>query len=437
MSEYEKMDGDIAKLTITVDAEAFQKALLDAYHKNGAKYPVPGFRKGKAPRKIIEANYGAMIFYDAAFDLCWAAPYEEALTEHDLSPVDRPEVDITSISEEAGVVFTAQVQLKPTVTLGAYKGIAVKKQAYTVTDDEVNGALEQEQQKQVRYVDVERPVIDGDRIILDYAGSVDGVAFEGGTAEDQTLDIGSKTFIPGFEDQLVGAAAGEERDVHVTFPEDYHAEDLKGKAAVFACKIKAVQQKETPQVDDEFIKDISEYDTVEEWKEKKKEELSKAKESQAKIARENEVVFAAADNAQCAVPACMIDRQVQVMLQDMSYRLAGSGIKLEDYFRYMGTDQEKVQEMYRPEAEKRVKVELVMEQIRKEENVTASEEDVNEAIELYAAENGMTAEDLKKNLTDADRNYFEDRACVDKVVKILVDSSVETDEAPAEDTKEA
>ena len=237
MSVLEMKEGNIARLTITVEKDAFVKALNDAYHKTAGRYPVPGFRKGKAPRKVIETNYGAMVFYDEAFDLCWAEPYDAAIREHDLTPVDRPSVvDIPKMSEAEGVTYVAEVQLKPEVTLGQYKGIAVKKLAYTVTDEEVDEALKMEQQKQVRYEDVDRPVENGDRIILDYCGKVDGVAFEGGTAEDQTLDIGSGTFIPGFEEQLVGVNPGEEKDIHVTFPEEYHAENLKGKPAVFTCK---------------------------------------------------------------------------------------------------------------------------------------------------------------------------------------------------------
>ncbi len=334
MSVLEMKEGNVARLTITVDKDAFAKALNDAYHKTASRYPVPGFRKGKAPRKVIEANYGAMAFFDEAFDLCWAEPYDAAVKEHDLTPVDRPSVvDIPAMSEAEGVTYVAEVQLKPEVKLGQYKGIAVKKQAYTVTDEEVDNALKMEQQKQVRYEDVDRPVEDGDRIILDYLGKVDGVAFEGGSAQDQTLDIGSHTFIPGFEEQLVGVKAGEEKDIHVTFPEEYHAENLKGKPAVFSCRVKAVQKKELPEIDDEFIKDISEQDTVAEWKENKKQELLQAREQAHKHARENELLEKAADNAEVDVPACMVDREVQYMMQNMAYQLSASGLKMDDYFK--------------------------------------------------------------------------------------------------------
>ena len=424
-------EGNIARLTITVDKDAFVKALNDAYHKTASRYPVPGFRKGKAPRRVIEANYGAMVFYDEAFDLCWAEPYDAAVKEHELTPVDRPSVvDIPTMSEIEGITYVAEVQLKPEVTLGQYKGIAVKKQAYTVTDEEVDNALKTEQTKQVRYEDVDRPVEMGDRIILDYCGKVDDVAFEGGTAENQTLDIGSNTFIPGFEEQLVGVNPGEEKDIHVTFPEEYHAENLKGKPAVFTCKVKTVQKKELPEIDDEFIKDISEQDTVAEWKENKKQELLKAREAAAKSARENELLEKAADNATVDIPDCMVDREVQYMMQNMAYQLAASGIKLEDYFKYMGTDKEKMEAMYRPDAKQRVKVELVIEAIKRAENIEASEEEIEEAIALYAAQNGLTKEKLMETLTDDDKAYFADRACADKIVNLLLDTAVETEEEP-------
>lgn len=434
MSQYEKLEHDIAKLTITVSPEAFKAALETAYHKNGAKYPVPGFRKGKAPRRMIESNYGPMVFYDAAFDLCWAEPYDAAIKEHNLQPVDRPSVDVTEISEEAGIVYVAEVQLRPSVTLGQYKGIEIPRQAYTVTDEEVEMALKSEQESQARFVDVERPAADHDRVLLDYAGTVDGVAFEGGTAEDQTLELGSGTFIPGFEEQLIGICAGEDRDVKVTFPEQYHAAELAGKDAVFACKVKAVQVKEIPELDDEFIKDISEFDTVDEWKQNKKEELLKQREQSAKVAEENELLTKAADNMECEIPECMVDRQVQAMLQDMAYRLAGSGISMEQYMQIVGTDMDKLKEMYKPEAKMRCRIDLAIEAIKNAEGITASEEEIDAQIENYASQNGMTKEDLEKNLSEDDRAYFADRACVEKVINLLSDNAVRVD-APAEEEK--
>ena len=431
MSVLEMKEGNIARLTINVDKDAFVKALNDAYHKTASRYPVPGFRKGKAPRKVIETNYGAMVFYDEAFDLCWAEPYDAAIREHDLTPVDRPSVvDIPKMSEAEGVTYVAEVQLKPEVTLGQYKGIAVKKLAYTVTDEEVDNALKAEQHKQIRYEDVDRPVEDGDRIILDYCGKVDGVAFDGGTAQDQTLEIGSHSFIPGFEEQLVGVQPGEEKDINVTFPEEYHAENLKGKAAVFTCKVKTVQKKELPEIDDEFIKDISEQDTVAEWKEAKRKELLEAREKAAKNARENELLEKAADNATVDIPDCMVDREVQYMMQNFGYQLAASGLKMDDYFKYMGTDREKMEAMYRPDAKQRVKTELVIEAIRKAENVIASDAEIDAAIEKYAQQNGMPLDQLKENLRDDDKAYFADQVSANKIIDLLVETAVETDEEP-------
>ena len=267
------------------------------------------------------------------------------------------------------------------------------------------------------------------------SGKVDGVAFDGGTAQDQTLDIGSHTFIPGFEEQLVGVKPGEEKDINVTFPEEYHAENLKGKAAVFTCRVKTVQKKELPEIDDEFIKDISEQDTVAEWKENKKQELLKARETAAKNARENELLEKAAENAQVDIPDCMVDREVQYMMQNMAYQLAASGLKMEDYFKYMGTDKEKMEAMYRPDAKQRVKVELVIEAIKKVENIVATPEEIENAVGQYAEQNGLTKEKLMETLTDSDKEYFADRACADKILDLLVSTAVETDEEPAEEAK--
>lgn len=435
MSQYEKLEHDIAKLTITVSPEAFKAALETAYHKNGGKYPVPGFRKGKAPRRVIESNYGPMVFFDEAFDLCWAEPYDAAIKEHNLKPVDNPSVtEITEIGEDKGVVYIAEVQLRPSVTLGQYKGIEIPRQAYTVTDEEVEDELKSEQESQARFVDVERPAADHDRVLLDYAGTVDGVAFEGGTAEDQTLELGSGTFIPGFEEQLIGISAGEDRDVKVTFPEQYHAAELAGKDAVFACKVKAVQVKEIPEIDDEFIKDISEFDTIQEWKQNKKDELLKQREQSAKIAEENELLTKVADNMECEIPQCMVDRQVQAMMQDMAYRLASSGISMEQYMQIVGTDMDKLKEMYQPEAKMRCRIDLAIEAIKNAEGITATDEEAEEQIALYATQAGMEKEDLEKSLSEDDKAYFNDRACVEKVIKLLSDNAVRVD-APVEEEK--
>ncbi len=429
MAQLERLEGNKAKLTITIDAETFGKALNDAYKKTAGRYAVQGFRKGKAPRKVIEAFYGEGVFYEDAFDACWGEAYDAAIDEHELFAVDRPDVDIEKISEAEGVVFHATVQLKPDVTLGEYKGIAVPKADYTVSDEDVQKALEAERENQARFVDVDRPAENGDRVLLDYSGSVDGEKFDGGTAEDQTLVLGSNTFIPGFEDQLVGVSAGESRDVNVTFPTEYHAEHLAGKAAVFACTVKAVQKKELPEIDDEFIGDISEFETVDEWKADKKAKMLEEKKQFNDNMRENLAVKGACDNAQVDIPDCMIDRQIDYMMQDLKYRLAGSGLDMDTYMKYLNTTEADMRKNYRTEAEARVKTQLVIDAIAKAENMQATDEEIEEEIKKYAEQGNTDVETFKAQLSQGDREYLADRVMVDKTVKLITDAAVETEEA--------
>ena len=432
MAQFEMLEGNKAKLTIEIGADAFEKALQEAYRKTGSRYTVQGFRKGKAPRKIIETVYGEGVFYEDAFDALWGAAYDAAVEEHKLIPVDRPELDINKIGKD-GVEFTATVQLQPEVTLGAYKGIPVPKADLTVTDEDVDKALEDEREKQARFADVEREAAEGDRLLLDYSGSVDGEKFEGGTAEDQTLVLGSHMFIPGFEEQLIGVKAGEHRDITVTFPTEYHAENLAGKEAVFACDVKAVQVKELPEIDDDLIGDISEFDTVAEWKADKKEKMTAEKKRSSEVARENAAIKGACDNATVAIPDVMIDRQVDYMVQDLTYRLSGSGLDMNTYCQYLGTTVEEMRKNFRPDAEARVKMQLVIDAVSKAEGITASDEDLAAEIERYAEENGLVAEDFKARLTDGDNEYLRERAAVDKAVRLIADSAVETEESAKEE----
>ena len=428
MAQLEMLEGNKAKLTIKIDADVFEKALQDAYRKTGSRYTVQGFRKGKTPRKVIETYYGAGVFYEDAFDAVWGEAYDAAVEEHKLVPVDQPSLDINSIGKE-GVEFTATVQLQPDVSLGEYKGLSVPKTNTEVTDADVDKALEDEREKQARFTDVERPAEMGDRLLLDYSGSVDGEKFDGGTAEDQTLVLGSGAFIPGFEEQLVGTKAGEQKDITVTFPTEYHAENLAGKEAVFACSVKAVQVKELPAIDDDLIADISEFDTVDEWKADKKAKLIEEKQKAASVAKENAALNAACANATVEIPSVMIDRQVDYMVRDLEYRLSGSGLDMNTYCQYLGTTVDEMKKNFRPEAEQRVKMQLVIDAVIKAENLSASDEDVQAEIERYAEENGMVAEDLTAKLTDSDKNYFRERANVDKAVRLIADSAVEAEEA--------
>ena len=421
MATLEKLEKNKAKLTITVPAETFAAATQQAYIRGMKHYNVPGFRKGKAPRKVIENLYGGEVFFEDAFEIVWGEAYDAAVDEHGLFVVDKPALDIEKISLEDGVVFTAEVQLKPEVTLGAYKGIEVPEPTYTVEDDAVMAELQQEQEKNARFLDVDRAAENGDRVVLDYSGSVDGVKFDGGTAEDQTLLLGSGTFIPGFEEQLVGMKAGESKDIEVTFPKEY-AKELAGKKAVFAVTIKAVQLKELPALDDEFAKDISEFDTLDAWKADKKKTLTERAEASKKSAVEERVIKAVCDNASVDIPDVMTDRQINYMLQDLAYRLQMSGLSLQDYCKYTGMDPAGLKESYRGEAAARVKMQLVIEAVGKAENIQCEEADYDKSVSEYAAHENMSKEDFEQNLSEEDVEFMKDRAVAEKTVKFLVDN---------------
>ena len=422
MDTIEKLEHDQVKLTIEIDADTFNAALQQAYVKNGKHYNIAGFRKGKAPRKVIESMYGEGVFFEDAFELCWGDAYDAALEENGLTAVDKPTLDIEKIGKDEGVVFTAVVQLKPTVKLGAYKGIEVEQPTYTVEDADVNAEIEKEREKNARFVDVERAVENGDRVVIDYSGSVDGVQFDGGTAEEQTLVIGSNTFIPGFEEQLIGMNVGEERDITVTFPEEYHAENLAGKEAVFHIKLHNVQFKELPELDDEFAKDVSEFDTLAELIADKRKKMEEQAAKNEKIAIENIALKTVCDNAEVEVPECMTERQANYMLRDMGYRLQMSGISLEDYCRYVGTDLNALKASYHDEAASRVKMQLVIEAVGKAENVTCTDEEIAEVIKEYAENNDMPVEEFEKQISDDDREFLSDRKIAEKTVALIVDN---------------
>lgn len=437
MATVEKLEKNRAKLTITIDAEQFGQGLQKAYLKAGKQYNVPGFRKGKAPKKVIETMYGDSVFFEDAFELLWGDAYDAALTEHDLFAVEKPSIDIEKISREDGIVFTAEVQLKPEVKLGKYKGIEVPAPTYTVEDKDVDAAIEAEREKNARFIDVERAVADGDRVVLDYSGSVDGEKFEGGTAEEQVLVIGSKTFIPGFEEQMIGMQAGEEKDITVTFPAEYHAEELAGKEAVFHVAVKQVQIKEMPALDDEFAKDISSFDTLKELRADKKRELTERAEKNGKVAVENAALKAACENAEIDIPECMVDQQINYMMQDFAYRLAGSGIKFEDYIKYSGVTPEQFKAGYHDEALERVRLQLVIEAVGKAEKAACSDEDLEKSMAEYAEANKLPLEDLKKGLTEDDKNYFRDRVIAQKAVEAITGSIVLTAPEKAAKPKKA
>ena len=430
MATFEKLENNRAKLTISVSPEAFGAAVQKAYQKTANRFNVPGFRKGKAPRKVIESMYGESAFYEEAFDLVWGEAYDAALAEHKLTAVDKPSLDITTIGAE-GVAFTAEVQLKPEVTLGAYRKLEVPEPDFAVRDDEVLAEIEKEREKNARFVEVDRAVENGDRVILDYSGSVNGEKFEGGTAEDQLLIIGSGTFIPGFEEQLIGLKAGEEKDINVKFPEEYSA-PLAGKDAVFAIKIKGVQIKELPALDDEFAKDISDFETLDALKADKKAKMEEKAAKNRQTAIENIALQKAADNAIVDIPDVMVERQINYMLRDISYQLSMSGLSLEDYVKYTGTDMNGLKESYRTEAAARVKMQLVIEAIGEKEGVSCTEDDRKAIIAEYAEGSGKSTEEFEKSLSEDDREYLSDNVVARKAVKIVTDSAVLVKGDPAE-----
>lgn len=426
MATMEKLEGSKVKLTIEVAADEFEKAVQQAYLKTRKNYSVPGFRKGHAPRKVIENAYGWLVFFDDAFDIVYPEAYEAAVKEYGITPVDRPDVSILSCEQGAPVVFAAEVAVKPEVVLGAYKGIEVEKHEYNVTDEMVEAEIDKEREKIASTTEVTgRPVANGDKVNLDYSGSVGGVKFDGGTAENQELTIGSGMFIPGFEEQMVGMNPGEEKDITVTFPEQYHSEELAGKEAVFHVKVNAIEETILPEADDEFAKDVSEFDTIEELRADKRKKLEEAEAQHAKNLRENELITKACENAAVEIPEAMIERQMDHILNDIRYRLSMQGISLEDYCKYTGTSIEDMRKEMRGDAEKRVKSQLVLEAISKAEAIEAAADEIEEKLNEYAAQFGDKAETFKAGLTDEDKLYFADQIVLDKTIALLNENAVE------------
>lgn len=441
MATMEKLSGSKVKLTITVSAEELEEATQKAYVKTRARFNIPGFRKGKAPRKMIENAYGPLAFFDDAFEIVYPDAYRGAVEETKIEPVGRPDVSIEDFGENKPLVFTAEVAVRPEVKLGKYKGIKVSAHEYNVTDEMVDAQIEREREKVARIIDVERPVQNGDVVNLDYAGSVDGVKFDGGTAAGQELVIGSGTFIPGFEEQLVSMELGGEKDVKVTFPKEYHADELAGKDAVFQVKINKIQVKELPHADDEFAKDVSEFDTIKELRESKRKELLESLKKEAEEAKINAVLKAATDDAAVEIPDVMIENQIDYMVEDIGQRLSMQGMSLTDYVKFSGTTMEALRNNFREEAALRVKTQLVLEAISKAESIEASPEEIEEAVKNYSVRFGKNAEKFIEGLSDNDQSYFADQIITDKTIKLLSESAVEgaktTPKAKEEKTEKA
>lgn len=422
-SKLETLESSKVKLTIKVDKDDFCKAMDSAYYKVRKSITIPGFRKGKAPKPIIERHYGESVFYEDAFDEVFPDAYWAAVKEHELEVVDQPGIDIETIGADQDLVFTAEVTVKPGIELGKYKGISIEVTEQKVTDEDVDAEIERARDKVSRWVDVEKKVQNGDRVVIDYKGLLEGQPFDGGTAEGYSLEIGSNTFIPGFEEQLVGMEPGEEKNINVTFPEQYHSEELKGKPVVFEVKVNTVKQKELPELDDEFAKDISEFDTFEEYKVDVKKKLEDAAKSRTDNEINNLLVQKVVDDSKVEIPQCMIDRQIDSMVQEMGYRLSYQGISLQDYLRMTNTDMDTFKGQYAGEAEIRVKTHLAMEALRKAEQVEAADEDVENEIKKMAEDGSRSVEDIKKTLKDRDYDYIKDNIETNKILDILKENA--------------
>ena len=420
----EKISSNKVKLSFDIDAAQFDAAMDKAYIKVRGQVNIPGFRKGKAPRKLIENMYGEGVFYDEAFELVFDEVYGPAIDENKVDVVDRPEIEIQQIGAGKNLQFTCEVFVKPDVTLGEYKGVTVKAIKTEVTDAQVDAKVEEERGKQATEVAVEgRAVAEGDTVNLDYAGSVDGVAFAGGTAEGQTLKIGSHTFIPGFEEQMVGMNIGEEKDLDVTFPEEYHAKELAGKKAVFHVKVNGITETQLPALDDDFAKDISEFDTLEEYKADIRAKLEAQAAERDQNAFTNAVIEKVIANATVEIPEAMIERQIDSMMRDFEYRLASQGLKLADFMKYTGQDEKAFRANYRDQAEKSVRAHLVLEAVEKAEAIDATEEQIDAQIAQFAPQTGKSVEELKATLSEADREYFKADAIRDNAIKFLCDNA--------------
>ena len=424
--QVEKLENNMAKLTIEVPADDLEKALQSAYMKQKNKIAMPGFRKGKVPRQMIEKMYGQEILYDDAANALIPKAYSEAYEECELEIVSRPEINVVQIEKGKSFIFTADVATKPEVKLGEYKGLEVDKVSTRVTQKEVDAKIQEEAEKNAREVVVtDRAVADGDEVILDFEGFVDGEAFEGGKGENYPLTIGSGSFIPGFEEQLVGAEAEKEVEVKVTFPEDYHAEELKGKEAVFKCTVHEIKAKELPEIDDEFAAEVSEFDTLEEYKADVKAKIKEQKAADGKRNQEDQAVEQAVKNAEYEIPQPMIETQTTQMVEDFAQRIQSQGITLEQYFQFTGLTAEKMMEDMRPQAIKRIETRLVLEAVAKAENIEITDEKIDEELAKMAESYNMEVEKLKEFMGENEKKQMKEDLAVQEAVTFLVENAVE------------
>ena len=422
----DKLEKNMVKLTIEVDAEEFAKGMDAAYEKNKNKISVPGFRKGKVPKKMIEKMYGAGIFYEDAANSIIPREYQKAAVESGLDIVSQPEIDVTQIEEGKNFIFTATVAVRPEVTLGTYKGVEIAKVSAEVTEEDLDAEVKKVQEQNARIINVEdRPVQDKDDTVIDFEGFMNGVPFAGGKGENYSLTIGSHSFIDTFEEQLIGKNIGEETEVNVTFPEEYHAAELAGKPATFKVTVKEIKSKELPEFNDELVQDISEFKTVDEYKADLKATLEKKKAKDAEVKKENEAIDAAVANATMEISEAMIKQQALQMADGYDRNLKQQGISLEQYVKMMGMEIDKFIESIYPEAEKRIKNGLVLDAIAKAENFTVTDEEVEEEIKNMASMYNMKEDELKDMMTDNERNQIKDDLAVQKAVKLIAAEAVE------------
>ncbi len=427
----EKLENSMAKLTVEVSAEDFGKAIEKAYQKEKKHISIPGFRKGKAPRKIVEKMYGAAVFYEDAANSCINESYEDAVKECGEDVVSNPKIDVTQIEEGKSFIYTAEVALKPPVSLGKYKGVSVTKPESTeVTDEDVEKELKRQQDANAKIVDVtDRPVADGDMIKLDFAGSVDGEAFDGGTAENYDLTVGSHSFIPGFEEQLVGLGVGEEKDVEVTFPEDYHQKDLAGKPAVFHCKVNGIKTKVLPELNDEFADEVSEFTTLEEYKADLRSNLQSAKDKDLRNAKQGEAVAAAVEDSKIDIPEAMLRTQEENLANEFAQNLRYQGMQLETYLQYTGQTREQFLEQLKPQAEQRIRNSLVLEAVAAAENIEANEEDLEKEFQKMADQYRTPLENVKKLFEDESmKDDLKKDICIRKAADLITDLAQEDKE---------
>ena len=424
--QVEKLEHNMAKLTVEVAAEDVEKALQAAYLKQRKQINIPGFRKGKVPRQMIEKMYGPEVFYDEAANNMIPDAYAKAYDESELDIVSQPKIEVVQMEKGKPFIFTAEVATKPEVTLGDYKGLKVDKVSTRVTQKEVDEEIEKERERNARTIEVtDRAVQDKDEVTLDFEGFVDGVAFEGGKGEDYPLTIGSGSFIPGFEEQLIGAEIDKEVEVNVTFPKEYHSEELAGKDATFKCTVHTITAKELPELDDEFASEVSECETMDAYRAEVKKNIKERKERTGKEKKENQAVDQAIENAQMDIPEAMIEFQVRQMADDFARRIQQQGLTVEQYFQFTGMTAEKMLEEMRPQAEKSIKTRLVLEAIVKAENIEVSDERVEEELTKMAEAYQMEVEKLKEFMGENEKKQIKEDLAVQEAITLLVNESVE------------